>query len=157
MPTRWRLPTRTTRPTTRPTRPRTAAQIDALDAEFETGLSDCERGTIVTAHDAFGWLAKRYGLEQQAIAGISPDQEPSADRLAELADLVEAQGVTTIFTEELVSPDVAETLAREAGDMRTEVLNPLEGLTDEESDAGDDYLSIMRDNLSKLRQALGCS
>ena len=87
----------------------------------------------------------------------TPDQEPSADRIAELTDLAERDGVTTIFTETLVSPRVAETLAREAGGLKTETLNPLEGLDDAEIDAGADYLSVMRDNLQLLRDALGCS
>jgi zinc transport system substrate-binding protein len=133
-----------------------AAEIHALDREFADGLADCERNVIVTAHEAFGHLAARYGLEQQAIAGISPEQEPTPARLAELADLAEDEGVTTIFTETLVSPDVAETLAREAGGLRTAVLDPLEGLSDEEVAAGADYLSVQRDNLAKLRDALGC-
>jgi zinc transport system substrate-binding protein len=127
-----------------------------LDAEFEAGLADCERDTIVTAHDAFGYLADRYGLEQLAIAGISPDEEPSPARLAELADLARDENVTTIFTETLVSPAVADTLAREAGGLATAVLNPLEGLSDDEAAAGDDYFSVMRANLAALRDALGC-
>lgn len=131
-------------------------RLDELDAEFEAGLADCERDTIVTAHAAFGHLADRYGLEQLAIAGVAPDEEPSPARIAELADLVEDEGVTTIFTETLVSPDVAETLAREAGGLETAVLNPLEGLTDDEVAAGDDYFTVMRDNLAELRVALGC-
>ena len=110
----------------------------------------------MTAHEAFGWLATRYGLEQHAIAGIAPDEEPSADRIAELADLAEQDGVTTIFTETLVSPRVAETLAREAGGLKTKTLNPLEGLTDDDVAAGADYISVMRDNLQSLRAALGC-
>ena len=89
------------------------------------------------------------------MAGLSPDEEPSAERLAELADLVEDDGVTTVFTEALVSPRIAETLAREAG-IDTAVLNPLEGLTDDEMDAGAGYESVMRDNLTALQQALGC-
>jgi zinc transport system substrate-binding protein len=136
---------------------RYATQLDELDAEYEAGLARCDRREIITAHDAFGWLARRYDLEQHAIAGISPEDEPSADRVAELSDLAEATGATTIFTETLVSPDVAETVAREAGGLRTDVLNPIEGLTDAEVDAGADYLSLMRDNLSKLQEALGCS
>lgn len=132
-------------------------EITALDEEYRTGLATCERRLLVTAHDAFGYLADRYGLQVEGVAGISPDAEPDPDRLAELADLAREQGVTTIFTEELVSPDIAETLAREAGGLQTEVLNPLEGLSGEESDAGEDYLSIMRANLEKIRTALGCS
>ena len=133
-----------------------ARRVRALDAEYESGLGDCERDTIVTAHDAFGRLADRYGLEVEPIAGLSPDEEPSPERLAELADLAEDEGVTTIFTETLVSPDVADTLAREAGGLETAVLNPLEGLTDEELDAGDDYFTVMQDNLAALEAALGC-
>ena len=130
---------------------RYVARIDALDAEYRQGLAQCRRKKIVTAHEAFGWLAKRYGLDQHAIAGIAPDQEPSANRIAELADLAERDGVTTIFTETLVSPKVAQTLAREAGGLKTKTLNPLEGLTDRGLKQGADYVSVMKDNLRTLR------
>jgi zinc transport system substrate-binding protein len=132
------------------------AQLATLDHDYATGLADCRRDEIVTAHEAFGYLARRYHLDQQAIEGVSPDQEPSADRIAELADLAKRDHVTTIFTETLVSPKVAQTLAREAGGLRTAVLNPLEGLTEGERRAGDDYVSVMRHNLATLRDALGC-
>ena len=128
-----------------------------LHKEFEAGLATCERGLLVTAHDAFGWLARRYGLRHEAIAGIDPESEPSPKRLAELADLVEEEGVTTIFTEDLVSPKVARTLAREAGGVKTAVLSPLESLTKAQRRRGDDYVDVMRENLSQLRRALGCS
>ena len=130
-------------------------RLDDLGAEMAAGLTSCREHRIVTAHEAFGWLAARYGLEQEAIAGLSPDQEPDARHLAELADLVETEGITTVFTEALLSPAVAETLARETG-VETAVLNPLEGLTDDELDAGEDYLSIMRGNLAALVAALDC-
>jgi zinc transport system substrate-binding protein len=132
------------------------AQIAALDEEFRTGLSDCERTTIVTSHEAFGYLADAYGLTQVGILGLSPEAEPDPRRLAELRDLVEREGVTTIFSEELVSPKVAETLANEAG-VRVAVLNPIESLTDAEEQAGEDYLSLMRENLDTLRKALDCA
>jgi zinc transport system substrate-binding protein len=123
-----------------------------LDDEFSNGLQNCERRTIVTAHDAFGYLARRYDLKQESIAGVDPEQEPSANRLSQLADLVRDQHVTTIFTEELVSPRVAETLAREAN-VKTAVLDPLES-----ADAnGKDYLSRMRSNLAALQKALSCT
>jgi zinc transport system substrate-binding protein len=140
---------------------RNAARFDdelrALDADFAAGLEDCRSRTLVTAHDAFGWLAARYDLEHHGVAGIEPDAEPDPDRLADLADLAEREGVTTVFTETLVSPRVARTLAREAGGLRTAVLDPLEGLDDERVEAGDDYVSVMRDNLAQLREALGCT
>lgn len=132
------------------------AQLADLDAEYRTGLADCDRRLVVTAHEAFGWLARRYGLRQEGVAGIDPDAEPDPRRLGELADLARERGVTTVFTEDLVSPKVARTLAREAGGLTTEVLSPLEGLSDAQRSRGDDYLSVMRSNLRSLRAALGC-
>jgi zinc transport system substrate-binding protein len=132
------------------------AQIVALDEEFRAGLSDCGRTTIVTSHEAFGYLADAYGLTQVGILGLSPEAEPDPRRLAELRDLVEREGVTTIFAEELVSPKVAETLASEAG-VQVAVLNPIESLTDAQEKAGEDYLSLMRENLDTLRNALDCA
>jgi zinc transport system substrate-binding protein len=131
--------------------------IAAVGRDYETALRDCRRRVIVTAHEAFGHLASRYHLEQQGIAGVAPDQEPDADRLGDLADLVRREGVTTIFTEELVSPKVANALAREAGGVKTETLNPLEGLTEREQRRGDGWASVMRANLTKLAGALGCT
>ena len=131
-------------------------ELAALDQEMEAGLSDCERDEIVTSHAAFYYLATRYGLTQLPIAGLSPESEPDADRLADLADRVEEDGITTVFYEDLVSPDVAETLANEAG-VETARLSPLEGLTEDQVDAGDDYLSVMRQNLAALQDALGCA
>jgi zinc transport system substrate-binding protein len=130
-------------------------ELDALDADYRAGLANCPRKVIVTSHAAFGYLAQRYGLNQQAISGLSPESEPSPKRLQELAALVKDQGVTTIFTESLVSPRTADALAREAG-VSTAVLNPIEGLTKEELVAGKSYVTIMRDNLATLRTALGC-
>jgi zinc transport system substrate-binding protein len=130
-------------------------QLGQLDDEYRSGLAQCQRTLIVTSHAAFGYLSARYGLTQEPISGLSPDAEPTPQRLAELTDLVEREGVTTIFTEELLSPKVAETLANEAG-VTTAVLNPLESLTPDEAAAGADYVSVMRDNLATLRSALGC-
>jgi zinc transport system substrate-binding protein len=132
------------------------ADLESLDDDFHTSMGGCERDLIVTDHAAFGYLASAYGLRQEAIAGLEPETEPSARRLAALIDLVELEGVTTILTEELVAPDVAETLAGEAG-VHTAVLYTIEGLTDEESAAGEDYLSLMRKNIETLRVALDCS
>jgi zinc transport system substrate-binding protein len=132
------------------------AKLQALDARYRDGLASCARHEIVTGHEAFGYLARRYGLQQQGVAGLAPDSEPDPKRIAQLADLVTRDGVTTVFTESLVSPRLAQTLAREAG-VHTAVLNPLEGLTDKERARGDDYLTVMDANLAKLRTALGCS
>ena len=93
------------------------AELARLDGDYRAGLATCARHEIVTAHEAFGYLARRYGLTQLGVAGLSPDAEPGANRLAELADLAREDGMTTVFTEELVSPKVARTLAREAGGL----------------------------------------
>jgi len=132
------------------------AELGALDEKFRAGLATCSRKLIVTSHEAFGYLAARYGLRQVGVAGIDPTAEPDAKRLAELTDLVKKDGVTVVFTETLVSPRIADTLGREAG-VRTDTLNPLEGLSDAERSAGADYFSVMESNLRKLRAALGCS
>jgi zinc transport system substrate-binding protein len=126
-------------------------ELTDLDDELRAGLSSCERRQVVTSHDAFGYLADAYGLEQIAVAGLSPEDEASPRRLAEVAAQAEAAGVTTIFFEESVSPKVAESLAREVGATAT-VLTPLE-LAPESGD----YVSAMRDNLERLRTALACA
>jgi len=127
------------------------AELTALDDELRAGLATCQRRQIVTSHDAFGYLAGAYGLEQVAVAGLSPEDEASPQRLAEVAAQAEEDGVTTIFFEELVSPAVAESLAREVGATAT-VLSPLEGAPET-----GDYVSAMRDNLAALRTALDCT
>lgn len=132
-------------------------EIKRVGDEYATGLHKCQRHAIVTAHEAFGYLADRYHLEQQGITGISPDEEPNAQRLADLAALVHRDGITIIFTETLVSPRVADALAREAGGVKTETLNPIEGLTDAQLARGADWASVMGENLTKLRSALGCA
>jgi zinc transport system substrate-binding protein len=128
------------------------AELDTLNAEYARGLKTCARREIVTSHSAFNYLAQRYGLRQIGITGISPEAEPAPRRLAEVADQARATGTTTIFFETLVSPKVAETIAREVG-ARTAVLDPLEGLTE----PGADYFSVMRSNLAALTLALGCT
>ncbi|WP_341358113.1 metal ABC transporter substrate-binding protein [Georgenia sp. M64] len=129
-----------------------AGELTALDEEFTTGLAQCEIRTVVVAHEAYGYLAEAYDFEQVGISGIDPDTEPSPARLAEIGDVVRAEGVTTIFTESLVNPKVAETLADDLG-VETAVLDPLEGLADDSKD----YQVVMRENLAALREALACA
>lgn len=129
--------------------------LKRLDAEYRRGLADCERRTIVTTHAAFGHLARRYGLTELSLAGRTPEAEPSPRELEELIEKVRAEEATTVFAEPLVSDEVAETVARGAGaELRT--LDPIEGLSRERLDSGEDYLSVMRSNLAALREALAC-
>jgi zinc transport system substrate-binding protein len=127
--------------------------LQALDRDLSRGLAHCRRRSFVTSHAAFGHLAQRYDLQMLPIAGLEPQAEPSPGRLAALKRLAEARGLTTIFTETLVSPDLARTLAAEVG-VHTAVLNPVEGLT--RPGTGEDYFSLMRANLAALRKANGC-
>ncbi|VXB30085.1 metal ABC transporter substrate-binding protein [Nocardioides sp. AX2bis] len=127
--------------------------LEALDADLEAGLASCERDTIVVSHDAFGYL-DRYGLDIEAVAGLSPDAEPTPADLGRLQELIATDGITTVFSERLASPALTESLARDAG-VETAVLDPIEGLTGETAD--EDYLSLMRSNLEALRAANGCS
>ena len=131
------------------------ARLERLDREFRDGLAHCRRREIVTSHAAFGYLAAAYGLEQVALTGLSPEAEPSPRRLETLVERIRRERATTVFFETLVSPKLAETVAREAG-ARTAVLDTLEGLSDEDTARGDDYVGVMRRNLAALRAALGC-
>lgn len=128
------------------------SELEALDTEYVEGLASCARTDVVVGHDAFGYLDK-YGLQVQSILGLSPEAEPSAATLSELSQLIEENGVTTVFTETLASPQAAEALAREAG-VETAVLDPVEGLS--KSTADEDYLSLMRANLAALQEANDC-
>jgi zinc transport system substrate-binding protein len=131
-------------------------RLRELDAELRDGLSDCERRTMVTSHEAFGYLAERYGLDQVAVSGLEPEAEPAPQDLERIVDVVRETGATTIFAETLVSPDIAETVARETG-AEVATLDPLEGLSEAALADGSDYFSVMRANLAALREALGCT
>ncbi|MDG9678479.1 metal ABC transporter substrate-binding protein [Micromonospora sp. DH14] len=129
------------------------ADLTTLDDEFKNGLATCQRREIVTSHAAFGYLADRYQLDQVGITGLSPDVEPSPQRLAHVIEEAKEHRATTIFFETLVSPKVAETIAGQVG-AKTAVLDPIEGLA---AGSDGDYLSVMRTNLRTLQTALGCS
>ncbi|MEG3629712.1 metal ABC transporter solute-binding protein, Zn/Mn family [Streptomyces poriticola] len=127
-------------------------KLEALNTEFADGLKNTEGKVFITSHAAFGHLAERYGLTQEAINGLSPESEPSAARIKELQQTAEADGVTTVFYETLVSDKTAKTLATDTN-LRTDVLDPIEGITDRSR--GDDYFQVMEANLEALQKALG--
>jgi zinc transport system substrate-binding protein len=127
-------------------------RLHALDTEFRDGLKNTKTKVFFTNHASFGYFAERYGLTQEAISGVDPESEPSPARIKELRDEARADGVTTVFYETLVSGKTAKTLADDAG-LRTDVLDPIEGLTDRSK--GDDYFAVMEANLTALKKALG--
>ncbi len=132
------------------------ADLDRLDTEYGQSLANCATKDIVTSHMAFGYLADAYGLRQRAIAGLSPDAEPSPRQLTDVAAFAKQNRVKYIFFESLVSPKLSETIAAEIG-AKTLVLNPLEGLTNDELNQGKNYLTEMKSNLVNLRIALACA
>ena len=130
------------------------ARLHALDGQLRNGLDSCRQRRLVTSHSAFGYLARRYGLTQVGITGLTPDAEPSPTALARVARMVRDQGVRTIYAETLASPAVADTVARETG-ARVAVLDPIEGLT--KASAGRDYIEVMQANLRTLRDGQDCA
>jgi zinc transport system substrate-binding protein len=125
--------------------------LEALDGQFDAGLADCARDTIVVSHDAFGYLEK-YGVHIAPLVGLSPDAEPTAAVIGDLQQLIDDEGITTVFSEPL-EPDLVDSLAADL-DLRTETLDPIEGLA--ASTEGEDYVSLMESNLAALREANEC-
>ncbi|OJG27692.1 zinc transport system substrate-binding protein [Enterococcus caccae] len=128
-------------------------KLKDLDTEYKEAFTNAKNKTFVTQHAAFGYLAKQYGLTQESIAGISPDQEPSPSRLAELKKYIKEHNVSVIYFETSASSKVAETLASETG-VELAVLNPLESITQKEQDKGEDYISVMKANLDALKKSI---
>jgi zinc transport system substrate-binding protein len=131
------------------------ATLNTLNEEYVDGLRQCVIREIIVSHDAFQYLARRYNFTAHAVSGLSPEEEPSAKRIGELATLAKSKNIDTVFFETLVDPKLAETIASEVG-AKTAVLNPVEGLIETEITTGMDYAAIMYDNLSALRKAMKC-
>ncbi len=132
---------------------RLQGRLERLDRDFRDGLARCASRTIVVSHEAFDYLGARYHLDVVAINGLSPDAEPSPAHLRQLHDLIRTRGIDTVFTEELASPVLADTLARSLG-IRTAVLDPIEGLGPDTADQN--YLTLMRRNLAAIQEANHC-
>ena len=126
-------------------------ELARLDTEFRHGLAECARKDVVTSHEAFGYLTARYGLTQVPVTGLNPDEDPGPQQVRDVARIARDRGVTTVFFESLVSPKLAETVAREVG-ARAAVLDPIEGV-----EGGDTYFTVMRADLAALRTALACA
>ena len=131
------------------------AELAALDAEFAAGLTGCASTAVVTSHRAFEYLARDYGLTQIPIGGISPEQEPDPRTLEAIAAAAREQNVTTVFFEDVLPPNLSETVAEEIG-ATTDLLSPIETIPQEDIDAGATYLTIQRDNLERLVRGLRC-
>lgn len=131
-------------------------KLNLLDQDFRQKLSKCEKNEIITSHNFMQYVAKNYGFKSTPISGISPDSEPSSQDLSQIAKIVKDSGLKYIFTESLISPKLSQTLAAETG-AQTLVLNPIEGLSQEQINKGEDYISMQKQNLDNLKIALQCS
>ncbi|MEA5120356.1 MAG: metal ABC transporter substrate-binding protein [Propionibacterium sp.] len=129
------------------------SELTTLDADFASGLANCRTNTFITSHTAFGYLAARYGLDQVGISGLSPEEEPSPARIAQVQQIATERDVTTIFYETAVSPKVSQAIASDLG-LATDVLDPIETLSSDSR--GSDYIEVMNSNLDSLRKANGC-
>ncbi|WP_327124836.1 metal ABC transporter substrate-binding protein [Streptomyces sp. NBC_01727] len=127
-------------------------KLDALNASYKAGLRTTTTKTFITTHSAFGYLAERYGLVQEGIAGIDPEAEPSPARIQDIHSIAEKSKATTVFFETLASDRTAKTVAADTG-LKTDVLDPLEGITAKSK--GDNYIEVMQSNLAALQKALG--
>lgn len=132
------------------------AKLAQLDKDYRQGLAACRQDTVISSHEAFSYLADRYGFKVEAIAGVSPEEEPSAERLAALSKLVQEKDIRYVFFESLVSPRLADTIATETG-AKTMVFDPIEGLSEADQKQGKNYISVQHENLKNLRIALACS
>lgn len=130
------------------------SRLAKLDEDIKAAAGAFKSNVIVVSHEAFGYLAKDYGLEQMSIRGINPQDEPSLNKMKELAKLCREKNVKYIFFEQLTSPKLSETLAREVG-AGTLVLNDAAGLSEEDIKSGKDYITVMYENLENLKKALG--
>lgn len=131
-------------------------KLDQLDADFKKGLANCQSRDIITSHAAFAYLAEQYGLTQVPISGLSPNAEPSAKQLADVAKFAKEHNTKYIFFESLVSPKLSDTIAKEVG-AKTIVLDPIEGISDNDIKQGKNYFTVMENNLKNLQEALQCN
>lgn len=124
-------------------------ELTALDDEFKEATKGLMNKHLVVSHAAFGYLCNEYGFTQYYLSGLEPDSVPTAKTKERIVELIKGLNITTIFYEEYVGSDIADSLAKETG-IKVDVLNPLEGLSQEELDEGEDYISVMRSNLDKI-------
>jgi len=130
-------------------------ELDALNIEYSHAFTSCTQKDFITSHAAFGYLGAQYGINQIPISGVSPDEEPSTQKMVEITNLVKAKNIKVVFFESLISPKLSETIANETG-AKAMVLDPIEGLTKDEIANGQNYLTIMKQNLNNLQIALQC-
>jgi zinc transport system substrate-binding protein len=130
-------------------------KLDKLNSDIKNNLTDCRLNDFIAFHDAFGYFANRYGLIQHSIEGLAPEAGVNPQSVSDAINLSRQLNISVIFSEENIDPRLSETIANEIGGMVL-LLNPIELISQEEQDLGEDYISKMYDNLNNLKIALGC-
>jgi zinc transport system substrate-binding protein len=131
------------------------AMLKSLDEDYKRELFRCELDTIIVNHNAFSYLANRYGFHTEALSGLSPEAEPSAKNMIKLIKLIEEHKIETIFFEKFANEKTIKSIAREAK-VSYDVLQPLGNITADEAQEKLGYEDIMRRNLQKISKALKC-
>lgn len=129
------------------------AELEELNKDYETAFESADHRLFITQHAAFGYIAHRYNLVQESLAGLSSESEASAQRMAEITELIKEEEIPLIYYNSSSSSDLAQTVADEA-DIETEILHSLESVEDEELHSGEGYLSLMRENLENLKKTI---
>lgn len=130
-----------------------AKMCDDLDKEYSQKISVLPNRVMVVSHQAFGYLCGDYGLSQVPIKNISNEDEPDAQTMAQIIDYIKKNNIKYICVEEMTSTKIADTIKAETG-AQIKVLSPVETLTQEQMDKGEDYFSIMENNLKILEEVL---
>lgn len=133
-----------------------SAELDSLDSFIKSELANCEKSDFIAFHDAFSHFAKRYGLTQHSIQGVSPEGEVLPQKLEQAIELAKELRINVIYSEDLVDSRLADTIAGEIPDGRVLVLGPVEGIDKEEQAAGIGYIEKMEENIANLKEGLSC-
>lgn len=129
------------------------ADMKELDSQYREAISNSPRKELVVSHAAFGYLANRYELVQIPIKGITPQEEPTPSKMAEIADMIKEKDIKYIFLESLSNDRISKVLAEDTG-VEVMTLDTLGGLSPEQMESSD-YISVMEQNLKKIIKALG--
>jgi zinc transport system substrate-binding protein len=130
--------------------------LDALHVSFAAGLGECNQSILISGgHNSLSYLGRDYGFSTISVFGLSPNSEPTPQKIAEITDILKEHGIRHVIFEEFIDPKVSNVLASEAG-ASTIMINPGHNLLQEEFKSGVTFISLMERNLESLRSALEC-
>ena len=134
------------------------SELDNLNTNIRSALSNCEKKDFITFHKAFSYFANRYGLTQHSIhEATSPEGEILPQRIQQIINLARDLGLDTIYSEDLADPRLANIIAQEIPNGKVLSLSPIEGINQEEQITGAGYISKMKNNIENLKVGLKCN